>query len=100
MTKNMLAHGCATLIDEQFTDLQDRFRQIALNAANRFLHRGWAALQADTANRLNLYPLAVNQAASRLREILKDHASDMDVWTAAKTDFADRTTPRDDRELA
>ena len=100
MTKNMLAHGCATLIDEQFTDHQDRFRQITLNAANRFLHRGWAALQADTANRLNLYPLAVNQAENRLREMLKDRATDIDVWTAAKTDFADRINPRDDRELA
>ena len=100
MTTDDLARQCAILINEQFTDLQNRFRRITLSAVKRFTQRQWAALQADTANRLNLYPSAVDQAESRLRAMLRDRVRDIDVWSAAKAAFIVLIRLRDDRELA
>ncbi|WP_419656698.1 AceK: isocitrate dehydrogenase kinase/phosphatase [Desulfosarcina variabilis str. Montpellier] len=100
MTTADLARQCTTVIWNHFIDHQDRFRSITRRAAKRFMHREWSALQADTANRLNLYPDAVDQAQNRLCAMLTNRVRDVHVWAGAKAAFADQIRRRHDRELA
>ena len=100
MTTGELAHRCATGIIERFLEHQDRFRQITFRARRRFMNRQWAALQADTTNRLNLYTAVVDQAETHLRTMLGSRIAKEDIWIAAKTAYASRIALRDDRELA
>ena len=85
MTTADLARQCTTVIWNHFIDHQDRFRSITRRAAKRFMHREWSALQADTANRLNLYPDAVDQAQNRLCAMLTNRVRDVHVWAGGQS---------------
>ena len=100
MTTEKLALRCATVIWDHFLDHQDRFRQITLRAPQRFMHRQWAALQADTANRLNLYPAVVDQAERHLQTLMGNRFTQANVWGVVKIAYTGQIALHDDQELA
>ena len=100
MTLVALAQGCADTIHEHFRDYQRRFHDVTQRAPDRFTHRQWAQLQADTAERLNLYKGVVDRTESLVRELLGNRVGEQDIWVAARGDYAQRIALSDDRELA
>ena len=100
MTTDSLAKACAACIHERFQDYQTRFRQITLQAPDRFRHRQWAHRQVDSTERLNLYGRVVDQSETAVRDLLQGRVAEGGLWTDAKTDFSVRIEGRADRDLA
>ena len=76
----------------------DEFLAVTRRAGGRFLRREWADGQHDAAERLTLYPAAIDRAVARLRGRLHRPTGEEDA--EFKTRFQQLVWPRGDAEVA
>jgi isocitrate dehydrogenase kinase/phosphatase len=97
---NHTAARAAELIAQAYTALSERHRALTRRARGRFARREWRAWQADSTQRLELFPAGVERAVRAVREVVQ-----AGPWAAGdpvetKWLFVDRIAERDDHELA
>lgn len=85
-----LAEQGADLIAKGFARYLDRFRALTGKARDNFERRDWAAVQADSRLRLEVYGGSVVQSLAVLRELLGDRFERRDVWTAIRDGYLAR----------
>jgi isocitrate dehydrogenase kinase/phosphatase len=90
----------AELILEAFDRYQSRFNTITSRAARRFANRDWPGMQADTVERLDLYPAVVSQYVQKLSQTLAHHQKNDRPWANVRQNFSLKIASRNDRELA
>ena len=78
----------------------DHFRIITRRARIRFDERDWRGMQADAAERLDLYGRVVSSVIADLRHLLMDRADDRSLWAAMKAVYSGLIEGRDDWDLA
>lgn len=88
------------LLLSSFDSFLRAFAAITQRAGQRFERCDWQAMRRDTAERLDLYPKAVDQTRRQLERCLREQAREPDVWAALKSTLADRIRHRCDAELA
>ena len=100
LTDSRLANLAAGLIVEAFEDYHTRFKAVTHRARRRFEERDWAGLQADAAERLQLYRTVVDVLVEDLRERLGDRIRETLIWVSVKAVYSGAIEARDDWELA
>lgn len=76
------------------------FRETTRGAPTRFLRREWRGAQADAAERLTLYPRAVERVVAELRGRVPPPPPESRCDAAFKTRYAELVRGRPDAELA
>jgi isocitrate dehydrogenase kinase/phosphatase len=79
---------------------QTQFQAITQRAKARFERQDWHAMQADAAERLDLYMRVVDQAVVEVRHLLGDRVGDKLVWASIKAVYSGMIAGRDDWEIA
>lgn len=100
LTESRLANLGARAIYQAFDEYQRQFREITRRAKSRFESRDWHGIQADAAERLDLYKKIVDQLMGVLRELLEEKVGDKMVWAGLKAVYSGMITGRNDWELA
>src|SRR5437867_3508292 len=90
----------ARFIEDAFADYRERFKAITHRAGARFDRRDWHGAQADSVERLELYPRCIGRTLSEIENLLGDPARSADVWRETKARFSALVAGRDDLELA
>src|SRR6185295_10016458 len=65
-----------------------------------FAQRDWHAMQADAAERLDIYRQVVEQTVAKIRTALADRLHDPLVWASMKAVYSGLIAGRDDWEIA
>lgn len=100
VTTSRLANTISRAMRRAFDQYQANFREITSRARNRFEHRDWHGMQADSAERLEVYANAVDQIVARIHELLEDRTHSRPVWMAIKAVYSGLIDERDDWEIA
>jgi len=100
VTVSRLANTIAKSIRRAFSQSQDEFCEITARAFDRFVKRDWHSMQADSAERLDVYSRAVERIAQRCRELLEDRAHSRPVWMSIKAVYSGLIDRRSDFEIA
>jgi len=100
LTPSRLANLGARVIHNAFLDYTDRFMQITRRAQARFDTRDWNGMQADAAERLDLYRAVVDGVEVEIRKLLDDRLQDRLVWSSMKAVYSGRIDDHDTWELA
>jgi len=90
----------ARLIEDAFADYRQRFKAITYRARSRFDRRDWHGAQADSVERLELYPRCIDRTLSEIEDLLGDRARSAAVWRGIRSRFSALVAARDDLELA
>jgi isocitrate dehydrogenase kinase/phosphatase len=83
-----------------FDTYQTRFNGITQRARARFETRDWNGMQADVAERLDLYTQVVDQAEAEIRHLLAGSVNNRPVWSSIKAAYSGLIATRDDWDLA
>lgn len=100
LSDSRLANMGSQCILEAFDNFHSLFRFITRRAKIHFEQRHWAAMQEDTAARLDLYTSSIDQLVTGLNELLKERIADKLIWMAIKAVYSGKIADRDDWELA
>lgn len=100
LTDSRLANIGARTIYDGFDAYQQAFHSITRRARQRFQARDWRGMQADAAERLDLYATIVDQVVSTIRELLAERLQEKLVWVSMKAVYSGLIADRDDWELA
>lgn len=100
VTDSRLANLAAATILDAFNYNQAQFHLLTRRAKRRFEERDWRGMQADAAERLDLYRQVVDRAVADLLGLLSDRAHDKLVWTSLKAVYSGLIDGRDDWEIA
>jgi isocitrate dehydrogenase kinase/phosphatase len=100
LTDSRVANLGAKAISDAFDDYQTRFKNITRLAQVRFENRDWRGMQADAAERLDLYRLVIDRLVADVRYLLLDRLYDKIVWASMKAVYSGLIADRDDWELA
>jgi isocitrate dehydrogenase kinase/phosphatase len=95
-----LANLVARAIGRAFDQCQHEFHGITRRAKRRFAERDWAGMRADSAQRLDVYELAVERIVARSHLLLGERVRSRLVWTSAKAVYSGLINDRDDWEIA
>lgn len=87
MTDDQSAERAAALTLDAFDAFNAAFRSITGRAKKRFEEKDWAGGLTDSAERLDAYEKALNDAAGELDEALGNEARRPSVWVGAKNQF-------------
>jgi len=90
----------ATVILDAYSSYLARVSELIARAKTHFERRDWHAVQADSAQRLGLYNLAVQQGLQRLRDLLGQALVARPTWAGLRAEYAPLVESRDDAELA
>jgi isocitrate dehydrogenase kinase/phosphatase len=90
----------AEILADGYVAYRDAFARITAQAARRFAHREWAAMQADARERLDLYGSILRATVVELRAALGERVRERAVWSAMKESYVARIAGRGDVELA
>ncbi len=100
VTTSRLANVISRSIRRAFDQYQTQFRAITRRAKDRFEQRDWQGMQADSAERLDVYNRAVEGIVTRIHELLEDRVHSRPVWMAIKAVYSGLIDERDDWEIA
>lgn len=95
-----LADEGAGLLAGAFAEYHRRFHALTAGIAARFAARDWLGIQADAAQRVDLYAGVVDRAEAGLRAHLGPAAGDPGLWQPMKQRYAALIADRPDHELA
>ena len=99
-TDSRLASLGANVIASAYARYQEKRRVIDQRAKTRFEKRQWAATQADSVEKLELYRIVIGEVVDEIRALLKDRIHESQVWMGIKAVFSSRIAERHDWELA
>jgi isocitrate dehydrogenase kinase/phosphatase len=100
LTNSRLANLEARAIFAACARFQSQFKAITERAGERFAQRDWHGMQADAAERLDIYRQVVEQAVAELRLTLADRLHDAWVWASIKAVYSGLIVECDDWEIA
>ncbi len=100
VTTSRLANVISRAMRRAFDQYQDNFKQITQRARQRFEQCDWHGMQADSAERLEVYTDMVDQIVVRIRELLEERTNSRPVWMAIKAVYSGLIDERDDWEIA
>lgn len=104
MTQNLsdsrTANVGANAICNSFDYYQTQFKAITSRARGRFENCDWHGMQADAAERLELYRQATDQIVDGINDLLGDRVTDEVIWMSMKAVYSGLIAERDDWELA
>jgi isocitrate dehydrogenase kinase/phosphatase len=100
LTDSRLANLGAATILEAFNYYQAQFQLLTRRAKRRFEACDWRGMQADAAERLDLYRRVVDGAVADLLALLDDRVYDKLVWASLKAVYSGLIDGRDDWEIA
>jgi isocitrate dehydrogenase kinase/phosphatase len=100
LTNSRLANLGANAIHAACNTFQNRFKAITRRARTRFEGRDWHGMQADAAERLDLYRQVVNHTIAEISQLLEDRVGDTFVWASIKAVYSGLIAERDDWEIA
>ncbi len=95
-----LANLGAQAILEAFAAYHAQFKAITRRARMRFETRDWHGMQADVAERLELYRTVVEQTVAEIYRLLAARVREKPVWASMKAVYSGLIAGRDDWELA
>ncbi len=95
-----LAREVALLISRAFDRFQEEFRAITRRAPQRFAERSWRGLQADRAERLDVYDETLGRVVPEVENVLGEHVQSRLAWIGAKSAYSALIHQRDDWEIA
>jgi isocitrate dehydrogenase kinase/phosphatase len=99
-TDSSLLGAGADPILAAFDTYQRRFRAITQKAQTRFENRDWLGMQADAAERIELYREVVGWIVHELRELCGVHIQDRALWARLRGNYSRLVEGRDDWEVA
>ena len=79
---------------------QREFKAITRRARARFEQCDWRGMQADAAERLDLYKQVVDPTVAEIHQLLDDRVNDKLVWASMKAVYSGLIAGRDDWEIA
>ncbi len=85
---SQLANLTAKAIRKAFDNYQTQFIAITRRARARFEKRDWHGMQADAAERLDLYKNVVDQIEAEIRQLLGERVNDTLLWEKTKVVYA------------
>lgn len=100
LTDSRLANIGANTVYQAYVTFQEQFRAITERAKSRFETQDWAGMQADAADRLQVYRRIVDLVEAAIRDLLDDRLDDKLVWAGMKAVYSGLIAERDDWELA
>ncbi len=95
-----LADRAAHTVAGAYEAFDRKFRMVTRRARQRFEQRDWHGMQADAADRLDLYSNHLAAAIAAMRALLGDRATDRALWSAIKARYASLIHDRRDGEIA
>jgi isocitrate dehydrogenase kinase/phosphatase len=99
-THGKLLHVGAHRIRQRLDTYQRRFSEITRRARMRFEDRDWPGMQADAAERLELYRHVVDRVVDELRQLFLVHIQNRPLWAEMRELYAEMIAGREDREIA
>ena len=90
----------AAIIASTYETYLARLHEVIDRAKTNFERQDWRAVQRDSAYRLDLYNVAVQEGLARLRELLGPAAMERATWAALRAAYAPRVASRTEPELA
>ncbi len=100
LTNSRLANLAANAIYTACAAFQSQFKAITGRAQARFAQCDWQAMQADSAERLDIYRQVVEQTVVEIRHALADRVNDAFVWASIKAVYSGLIAECDDWEIA
>lgn len=100
MSISRLANLVANAIYDAYDAYCRQFTAITRRAKTRFEERDWPGMQADAAERLDLYTKIVNATVAEIRHLLADRVEQKLVWASLKAVYSGLIADRGDWELA
>ncbi len=100
LTISRLANLAANTLFTAFNEYQNQFKTITRRAKIRFEQQDWQGMQADAAERLDLYTKIVDATVATIRDLLADRVGQKLVWASLKAVYSGLIADRDDWELA
>src|SRR5204863_9731495 len=88
LTSSRLANLEANAIYTAREAFQTQFKAITGRARARFAQRDWHGMQADAAERLDIYRQVVEQTVAEIRHALADRLHDALVWASIKAVYS------------
>ncbi|MBP1727550.1 MAG: aceK [Deltaproteobacteria bacterium] len=95
-----LLHVGAHRIRQCLDTYQRRFKEITSRARLRFEECDWPGMQADAAERLELYRDVVDRVVDELRQLFLVHIQNRSLWAEMRELYAAMIEAREDREIA
>lgn len=99
LSRNGEVDAAARLLVDAFEDYNARFSDITRRARRRFERRDRAGMHADTAERIDLYDVCVNETFARLETLLAGRLFSRNIWIAMRDAYAELIDPLLDSEL-
>src|SRR5262245_5004951 len=100
LSNSRLANLSANAIHTACYAFQSQFKTITGRARARFALRDWHGMQADAAERLDLYKQVVDQTVAEIHHLLTDRVDDKLVWASIKAVYSGLIAGCDDWEIA
>ncbi|MCP4426229.1 MAG: bifunctional isocitrate dehydrogenase kinase/phosphatase, partial [Chloroflexi bacterium] len=100
ISDSRLANMSARAILEAFEGYTAVFQTITRRAKTRFEMRDWRGIQADAAERIDLYSKATDAIKDEILDLLSERVHEKLMWASIKAVYSGLITPRDDWELA
>jgi isocitrate dehydrogenase kinase/phosphatase len=100
LTDSRLANLGANTIHQAFAAYQKQFDTLTRQARWRFENQDWLGMQADAAERLDLYKNAVDRILLDIHKLLGERRSDKLIWAGIKAVYSGLIASRDDWGLA
>jgi len=94
------AARAARAVHRAYTAFEQRFNEITRRAERRFLERDWSAARADAAERLELYPRALDDVVRGVDDLLAWRRADEGVWRRIRRHYAREIAWEQNDELA
>src|ERR1700761_1186484 len=94
-----VARQGAVLVKWGFEKYRSAFRRVTRTSQRHFEAADWPGVQRDMLERLNLYPVVVEQLVEALGPVLGGVGRDEALWTAMKGEFSALMARRADLEL-
>ena len=95
-----LLHVGAHRISQCLDTYQRRFKEITSRARVRFEQCDWPGMQADAAERLELYREVVDRVVDELRQLFLVQIQNRSLWAEMRELYAAMIEGREDREIA
>ena len=99
-TDSRLASLGASMIASAYARYQKKRRRIDERAKTRFEQGEWAATQADSVEKLELYRIVIGEVVDEIRALMKERIHESQLWMGIKAVFSSQIAERHDWELA
>ena len=100
LTDSRLAALCAEEARGAFHQFETRFDEITRRGRERFLRRDWRGSFGDAAERLRVYPLALDELMPRIAQLMGRRLHERSIWSAIKAVYSSLIERSVRREIA